>query len=129
MMKGIDIVIHLAAILSTSAEKDPYLAHQVNVEGSYNLLAMVNSKAERENKDIIFFFPSSIAAYGLPSLSAKKKAGKVKENEHLNPITMYGINKLYIESLGKYISTNFQLLTTRKICQVLGCVYNYTLHD
>lgn len=109
-----DIVFHLAAILSTSAEKDPEKAHEVNVEGSCNLLTLANSKAQEKRKEIIFFFPSSIAVYGMPDLSTKRKARKVKETQYLNPITIYGINKLYIENFGNYLSTNYQLLSNNK---------------
>jgi threonine 3-dehydrogenase len=57
-----------------------------------------------------FIYPSSIAAYGLPSLEAKTSAGKVKEADHCNPITMYGCNKLYCEHLGRYYSTHYRQL-------------------
>ena len=34
----IEVVFHLAALLSTRGERDPELAHQVNVEGTLHLL-------------------------------------------------------------------------------------------
>ena len=34
----VDMVFHLAALLSTRGERDPELAHQVNVEGTLNAL-------------------------------------------------------------------------------------------
>jgi len=46
----------------------------------------------------------------MPSLEIKNQNPKVKESEFLNPITMYGINKLYCEYLGIYFSTYYQLL-------------------
>jgi threonine 3-dehydrogenase len=55
-------------------------------------------------------FPSSIAAYGLPDLAAKKKAGAVKEHEWNVPTTMYGCNKLYGEHLGRYYADHYRQL-------------------
>jgi threonine 3-dehydrogenase len=104
-------IIHLAAILSTGGERDPLKAHLVNVEGSLNLLerARLQSEARRAlgKKPTVFVFPSSIAAYGIGSPALKYQSGSVQEGQFLNPITMYGINKLYVEHLGRYYSTNF----------------------
>ncbi len=57
-----------------------------------------------------FIYPSSIAAYGLPSLEIKNAAGKVKEEEWNKPITMYGCNKLYCEHLGRYYTRYYRQL-------------------
>ena len=99
-------IFHLAAVLSTGGEKDPEKAHQVNVEGTANLLA-VAATAKRPLK---FIFPSTIAVYGIPDLQTKRKAKKVHEEEFNTPITMYGVNKLYCEMLGRYYSNYFRLL-------------------
>jgi threonine 3-dehydrogenase len=52
-------------------------------------------------------FPSSIAAYGMPDLAAKRACGAVKEDDFNTPHTMYGCNKLYCEKLGLYYSKYF----------------------
>ena len=109
---NIDTVYHLAAVLSTTGEKNPELAHEVNVGGTFNLLSIANQVASKENRVIKFIFPSTIAVYGIPSLKLKAQNPKVKENEFLNPITMYGINKLYCENLGRYFSSYYQSLNT-----------------
>jgi nucleoside-diphosphate-sugar epimerase len=57
-----------------------------------------------------FLFPSSIAVYGLPSVAAKKSAGKVAEKDWTMPITMYGCNKLYCEHLGRYYAHHYRQL-------------------
>src|SRR5437764_5593884 len=75
----IEVVFHLAALLSTRGERDPELAHQVNVEGTLHLLRMANNQAARLGRPVRFLFPSSIAVYGLPTLAEKKKAGSVPE--------------------------------------------------
>jgi len=107
-----NIIFHLAAILSTSAEKDPLAAHQVNVNGTLNILHTAGVLSEKNQKSVKFIFPSSIAVYGMPNLKSKKGAAKVGENEFLNPITAYGIHKLYCENIGIYFSCYFKSKNT-----------------
>ena len=85
-------IYHLAAILSTRAELSPKSAHDVNVNGSINLLELALRQSRSQNQPVKFFFPSSIAVYGV-----KERIESCFENEYLNPITVYGANKLYIE--------------------------------
>lgn len=107
----IDEVYHLAALLSTSAEKKPAVAHNVNVNGTMGLLMMARSIGKRRGTVTKFLFPSTIAVYGINTLDAKAAAGAVLEDQHLHPITMYGVNKLYCEQLGGYLSDHFGQLT------------------
>src|SRR6476659_6693170 len=100
----IEVVFHLAALLSTRGERDPELAHQVNVEGTLHLLRMAQNQSGRLGRRVRFIFPSPIAVYGLPSVEEKARAGRVGEDAWTNPITMYGCNKLYCEHLGRYFS-------------------------
>jgi threonine 3-dehydrogenase len=106
----IEVVFHLAALLSTRGERDPELAHQVNVEGTLHLLRMAQNQSARLGRAVRFIFPSSIAVYGMPSVAEKTKAGRVKEEDWNVPITMYGCNKLYCEHLGRYFTENFRQL-------------------
>jgi threonine 3-dehydrogenase len=106
----IEVVFHLAALLSTRGERDPDLAHQVNVEGTLHLLRMAQNQSARLGRAVRFIFPSSIAVYGMPSVDEKKKAGRVREEDWNVPITMYGCNKLYCEHLGRYFTENFRQL-------------------
>jgi threonine 3-dehydrogenase len=99
-----DAVVHLAALLSTSGEKNPALAHQVNVDGTLHLLQLAQRQSARAGRPVRFVFPSTIAVYGLPDLATKARAGRVKEEEHNAPTTMYGCNKLYCEHLGRYFA-------------------------
>ena len=105
-----DTIYHLAALLSTKAERQPYLAHRVNVDGTLNLLELAVEQARMQGNEVKFLYPSSIAVYGLPNLEAKRQAGKVKEAEWLTPRTMYGINKLYCEQLGNYYANFYRQL-------------------
>jgi threonine 3-dehydrogenase len=100
----VDMVFHLAALLSTRGERDPELAHQVNVEGTINVLRMAANQSSRLGRAVRFLFPSSIAVYGLPSTAEKHAIGRVREEQWNVPITMYGCNKLYCEHLGRYFT-------------------------
>ena len=102
-----DVIFHLAASLSSKAEVATEEAHRINVEGTMQLLMLAAYRSEKYKKEIKFLFPSSIAAYGMSDLATKTAAGRVKEDEHNAPHTMYGCNKLYCEKLGMYYSRYF----------------------
>src|SRR5437588_9021812 len=90
----IDRVFHLAALLSTRSEFAPGAAHRVNVEGTMAMLEFAQRQGESHGRPVVFLYPSSIAAYGLPP-GMKDKAGKVKEDDFNHPTTMYGCTTLY----------------------------------
>jgi nucleoside-diphosphate-sugar epimerase len=106
----VDRVYHLAALLSTRSEFSPALAHKVNVEGTLNLLEFAQKQGESHGRPVTFFYPSSIAAFGLPTLTVKNSAGKVKEDDYNVPTTIYGANKLYCEHLGRYYARHYKQL-------------------
>lgn len=106
----VELVFHLAALLSTRSEFTPVTAHQVNVEGTLNLLEFAQHEAESHGKPVVFMYPSSIAAYGLPDRETKMRAGRVREDEWAHPTTMYGCNKLYCEQLGTYYARHYKQL-------------------
>ena len=110
----VELVIHLAALLSTRAEFTPVTAHQVNVEGTLNLLEFSQHEAESHGRPVTFLYPSSIAVYGLPGVEAKTRAGRVKEDDWTHPTTMYGCNKLYCEHLGHYYARHYKQLAAEK---------------
>src|SRR5829696_717720 len=110
----VDLIFHLAALLSTRSEFTPMAAHHVNVEGTLNLLEFAARETDSHGRPVVFVYPSSIAAYGLPDLETRRKAGRVREDDWNRPITMYGCNKLYCEHLGRYYSQHYkQLLEAR----------------
>jgi threonine 3-dehydrogenase len=114
----VDRVFHLAALLSTRSEFAPVMAHHVNVEGTLNLLEFAQRQGESHGRPVTFIYPSSIAAYGLPNLDAKNRAGRVREEEHAHPTTMYGCNKLYCEQLGEYYARHYKQLSADAIPRV-----------
>ena len=107
----IDLVFHLAALLSTRSEFTPVTAHEVNVEGTLNLLEFAHHEGESHGRPVVFIYPSSIAAYGLPDLDTKTRARRVREDEWNVPTTMYGCNKLYCEHLGRYYARHYKQLS------------------
>jgi threonine 3-dehydrogenase len=106
----VSTVYHLAALLSTRSEFTPVTAHHVNVEGTLNLLEFAQREAESHGRPVVFLYPSSIAAYGLPDVETKLRAGKVTEDQFNTPSTMYGANKLYCEHLGRYYARFYKQL-------------------
>ena len=107
----VDLIFHLAALLSSRAEFTPMAAHHVNVEGTLNLLEFAARQAESHGRPVVFVYPSSIAAYGLPDLETRRKAGRLREDDWNKPITMYGCNKLYCEQLGRYYAKHYKQLS------------------
>jgi nucleoside-diphosphate-sugar epimerase len=114
----VDLVIHLAALLSTRAEFTPITAHRVNVEGTLNLLEFAQHEGESHGRPVTFLYPSSIAAYGLPDLETKARAGRVHEDAWNTPRTMYGCNKLYCEHLGRYYARFYKQLAAQPMGRV-----------
>ncbi|PYQ98010.1 MAG: epimerase [Acidobacteria bacterium] len=114
----VDRIFHLAALLSTRSEFTPVAAHHVNVEGTLNLLEFAQRQGESHGRPVVVIYPSSIAAYGLPSLEVKKRAGAVCEDQYAHPTTMYGCNKLYCEQLGHYYAKHYKQLSADAIARV-----------
>ncbi len=111
----VDLVFHLAALLSTRGEFTPTTAHQVNVEGMLRMLEFSQKEGESHGRPVVFLYPSSIAAYGLPDLATKARANRVKEDDWNVPTTMYGCNKLYCEHLGRYYTRHYKQLAAETL--------------
>jgi nucleoside-diphosphate-sugar epimerase len=114
----IDLVFHLAALLSTRSEFTPTTAHEVNVEGTLNLLEFAHHEGESHGRRVTFMYPSSIAAYGLPDARTKTSVGRVREDDWTTPTTMYGCNKLYCEHLGRYYARHYKQLAAEPMARV-----------
>ena len=106
----VDLIFHLAALLSTRSEFTPVTAHHVNVDGTLTLLEFAQREGESHGRTVLFLYPSSVAAYGLPDLRTKAGVGRVREDEWNTPRTMYGCNKLYCEHLGRYYARFYKQL-------------------
>ncbi len=101
----IDIIYHLAAILSAVGEAKPQLAWDVNINGLCNVLEVA-----QENKCAVFV-PSSIGAFG-PSTPQDD----TPQDTIQRPNTMYGVTKVAGELLCDYYVKRFDL-------DIRGCRY------
>lgn len=57
---GVDVVIHLAAVIPPLADKNPELARDVNVGGTHNICAAIKAQAAKPR----LIYTSSISVYG-----------------------------------------------------------------
>ncbi|MET3545941.1 nucleoside-diphosphate-sugar epimerase [Paenibacillus favisporus] len=96
----VDTIIHLAALLSATAEEKPLLAWNLNMGGLMNALEVA-----RELK-CQFFTPSSIGAFG-PSTPKDN----TPQDTIQRPNTMYGVNKVSGELLCDYYFHKYGLDT------------------
>jgi len=84
-LKDADVIIHLAAVVGYPAcDRDPWLARQVNVDGTLNI-----DRHRSRSQPVLF--PSSLSNYGMA-------ANTICTEETIpTPITLYGITKLEAE--------------------------------
>lgn len=96
----VDTIIHMAALLSATAEANPVFAWNLNMGGLVNAL-----ETARELK-CQFFTPSSIGAFG-PSTPKDL----TPQDTIMRPTTMYGVNKVAGELLADYYYQKFEVDT------------------
>ena len=94
---GIDTVVHMAAILSATGEKDPLRAWHVNVTGLVNALEVARELGLSQ-----VLCPSSIAVFG-----AGCPRVNTPQETVLKPATMYGVTKVTGELLCDYYVRRF----------------------
>ncbi|GIM48099.1 L-threonine 3-dehydrogenase [Collibacillus ludicampi] len=87
----VDTIIHLAALLSATAEAKPLLAWNLNMGGLMNALEVARELRCQ------FFTPSSIGAFGPTTPKDHTPQDTIQR-----PTTMYGINKVSGELLCDY---------------------------
>lgn len=93
---GADTMMHLAALLSATAERNPLLAWNLNMGG------LMNSLEVSRELNMQFFTPSSIGAFG-PSTPKED----TPQDTLQRPTTMYGVNKVAGELLCDYYFSRF----------------------
>jgi threonine 3-dehydrogenase len=94
---NINIIYHLAAILSAAGEKNPFLCWDVNMNGLYNVLEV----AREMNLDQIIC-PSSIAVFG-----PETPRQNTPQETVMLPKTIYGVTKASGELLCEYYVAKF----------------------
>ncbi len=92
----VDTIIHLAALLSATAEAKPLLAWNLNMGG------LVNALEVARELQCQFFTPSSIGAFG--PTTPKDNTPQITIQR---PTTMYGVNKVAGELLCDYYFHKF----------------------
>ena len=92
----VDTIIHLASLLSATAESRPLLAWNLNMGG------LVNALEVARELHCQFFTPSSIGAFG-PSTPKHQ----TPQDTIQRPTTMYGVNKVSGELLCDYYYHKF----------------------
>lgn len=92
----VDTIIHMAALLSATAEAKPVFAWNLNMGGLMNAL-----ETARE-LDLQFFTPSSIGAFGPTTPKDNTPQDTIQR-----PTTMYGVNKVAGELLADYYYSRF----------------------
>jgi nucleoside-diphosphate-sugar epimerase len=91
-----DTIIHMAALLSATAEANPVFAWNLNMGGLMNALETARDRNAK------FFTPSSIGAFG-PSTPKDD----TPQDTIQRPTTMYGVNKVAGELLADYYFHRF----------------------
>ncbi|RIW29098.1 L-threonine 3-dehydrogenase [Bacillus salacetis] len=92
----VDTIIHLAALLSATAEAKPLLAWNLNMGG------LVNALEVARELNCKFFTPSSIGAFGPTTPKDQTPQDTIQR-----PTTMYGVNKVSGELLCDYYYNKF----------------------
>ena len=88
----ISSIFHMSSILSATAEAIRNTAHNVNINGTFNVLESAHQNGVEK-----VMLPSSIAAFG------DKTPRDMTPNDTIqNPDTVYGISKVFGELMGNY---------------------------
>lgn len=95
----VEVVYHLAAVLSAAGEQNPQRAWEVNVNGLSNLLEVARAGGIAQ-----IFHPSSIAVFG-----PRTPRDHTPQDTVLCPTTMYGVTKVTGELLGDYYARRYGL--------------------
>ncbi|MFX1323199.1 MAG: NAD-dependent epimerase/dehydratase family protein [Promethearchaeota archaeon] len=111
VVKGVNVIIHLAAIIPPLADKLPELAEEVNVGGTKNIIKAI--KAQNNKPKLIF--TSSIAVYG-----DRRKNPLIKLTDPLNPSKgdYYAVTKIKAENIIRESGIDFAIFRLTYITSV-----------
>lgn len=111
------VIVHTAALSSLEqCEKNPELANRVNVVTTRNLVQAIL----KANKNIKFVFISSDYVFD-------GKRGNYREEEELNPQTVYGKTKASSEATIKECLENYAICRTANVYGNGGNFFNFVL--
>jgi UDP-glucose 4-epimerase len=89
LMEGIDVVFHEAAIRITQCEQEPRLAHEVLVDGTFNVVEAASREGVRK-----LVTASSASVYG-----AAEEFPTTERHHHYGNDTFYGAAKSFSEGM------------------------------
>lgn len=89
MVKGIDVVVHTAAVLSRETSSDLRKAYDVNIGGTFGLIEASADAGVRK-----FVLSSSSSVY-----DGRSYDGPIKESAAFDPASLYGVGKATAEML------------------------------
>ena len=92
-----EVIYHLGSMLSIPSEADPQTAFKVNGCSTYHIL-----EAARLFKVRQVIYTSTVTSYG-----SDLQSSTVNDFTLQRPTTMYGINKLLAENLGRYYKQKY----------------------
>ena len=102
-LANVDGCFHLAAIASIDiCEEDWAMAHTVNALGTLNIFRAIK---QFYHGKIPVIFSSSAAIYGIPCQLP------LMEKDNSNPISNYGLDKLYGEQVAKLYANQYSIRT------------------
>ncbi len=105
VINNIDAIIHLAALINAEESmRKPLLYHEVNVQGTLNILYVASKRGVKR-----MVLASSAAVYGEP------KKLPISEDHPLNPLSVYGATKVQGEVYFRLFSNiyNFSAIILR----------------
>lgn len=110
--KNVDGIFHLAAIPSVELSlKEPQKTHQVNVDGTFNVLLAALKNGVKK-----IVYASSCSVYGTSPLylsphGGRRGSGGFKESQSPNPLSPYALQKYIGEEYCRLFSKCYQLKT------------------
>jgi threonine 3-dehydrogenase len=93
------IIYHLGAMLTIPSDADPPAAFQANVAGTFHILEAARLFSVEQ-----VLFASSIGSYALDIQSEV-----IDDYTVQRPVSMYGVNKIFGENLGRYYKQRYGL--------------------
>jgi nucleoside-diphosphate-sugar epimerase len=91
--KPVDVLFHLAGIVSGAAEADYVLGRRVNLDATLALLERCRRQCEAGHRPVRFVYASSIAVYGVPLPE------RIDDETEPRPTLSYGTHKRVCELL------------------------------
>lgn len=94
-VRGVDHIFHLAALVVPATEKNPELAHKVNVGGTKNVLEAAEDESEKTGRAVPVGFSSSVTVFGI----TQDETPPITVDHPLNPTDNYSGTKIKAEEL------------------------------